>query len=93
MENQIFTLNITVKPSGEIKILKFPGKHTILGVKTDVYTVTDIQVRHQKWTGWPNGISNSMALADTGIDLEHNFILESTRDLRNQEAGPVNHNR
>uniref|UniRef100_A0A336LNU8 CSON009168 protein n=1 Tax=Culicoides sonorensis TaxID=179676 RepID=A0A336LNU8_CULSO len=89
-EEQVFTLNITLKTTGELKQLKFYGNQTILAVKTDVYTVTDIQVRHQKWTGWPNGINNSMILADTGIGLEHNFTLESTRDTKN-ESGSSNH--
>lgn len=88
-ENQIYTLNITIKSSGELKQLKFHGNQTILAVKTDVYTVTDIQVRHQKWIGWPNGVSNSMSLADTGIGFEHNFNLESTRDSKN-ESGSLN---
>lgn len=83
-ENLTFTLQITLKPSGEEKVLKFPGRHTIIGVKTDVYTVTDIQVRHQKWTGWPNGATNSTTLADSGIELEHNFTLESSQDNKKE---------
>ncbi|XP_063697658.1 FAS-associated factor 1 isoform X2 [Culicoides brevitarsis] len=89
-ENQIYTLNITIKATGELKQLKFHGNQTILAVKTDVYTVTDIQVRHQKWIGWPNGVSNSMILADTGIGIEHNFTLESTRDVRNESGSSHN---
>lgn len=46
-------------------------------------------MRHQKWIGWPNGVSNSMTLADTGIGFEHNFTLESTRDSKN-ECGTAN---
>lgn len=86
-ENQTFTLTITLKPSGETKVLKFPGRHTVIGVKTDVYTVTDIQVRHQRWTGWPQGVQNSTTLAESGIGLEHNFTLESSKENRNNAEG------
>lgn len=85
-DNQTFTLKITLKPSGEEKVLKFPGRHTIIGVKTDVYTVTDIQVRHQKWTGWPSGVTNSTTLADSGIEIEHKFTLESTQDNKKEQS-------
>lgn len=32
-------------------------------VKTNVYYVTDIPVRHQEWTGWPHGCDNDTTLA------------------------------
>lgn len=87
MENQTFTLRITLKPSGDLKVLKFPGSHTVIAVKTDIYTVTDIPVRHQRWTGWPATVQNAMILADTGIALEHNFTLESAKEGRNNDSG------
>lgn len=83
-DNQTFTLKITMKATGEEKVLKFPGRHTIIGVQTDLYTVTDIPVRHQKWTGWPTGVQNSMTLAESGIELEHNFTLERAVDSRKE---------
>lgn len=89
-ENQMYTLNITVKSTNETKQLKFAGNKTLLAIKTDVYAVTDIQVRHQKWIGWPNGVTNSMTLAETGIGLEHNFILEDTRDTKNESGNSSN---
>lgn len=87
-----YTLSITLKPSGEIKVLKFPGRHTVIGVKTDVYTVTDISVRHQRWTGWPSTITNATTLADSGIALEHNFTLESSKEHRNADTSGANMN-
>ena len=59
---QTFTLNIQ-QPDGKSISLQFPGKQTILDVKTDVYTITDIAVRHQDWTGWPSGAFNMTTLA------------------------------
>lgn len=57
--------------------LNFPGTKTIGDVKTDVYSVTNIAVRHQQWHGWPPGLSENIALAMTGIPFEHNLVLTS----------------
>lgn len=76
--SQTFTLNVlNVKTSSPIQ-LKFPGSHTLLEVKKDVYTVTNIAVRHQKWQGWPPTATDSTTLALSGIPLEHDLVLEST---------------
>ena len=72
-----YTLNIKREPEGVEISLKFPGKQTFLEVKTDVYSITDIPVRHQNWTGWPNSITSDTALADSGINLVHDFTLKS----------------
>lgn len=75
--NDTFTLNIVRHPSGVKIPLKCPGKTTILEVKTNVFSITDIPVRHQEWTGWPSNITNQTTLAQCGIELEHNLILAS----------------
>lgn len=87
-----YTLTITIKPTGETKVLKFPGRHTVIAVKTDLYSVTEIPVRHQKWTGWPLSVQNSMTLAETGIELEHSFILDSAKENRNNDSRSSNMN-
>lgn len=87
-----FTLNILQQPDGKTISLKFPGKQTILDVKTDVYTITDIPVRHQDWTGWPIGSNNLTTLAQSGIELHHNLVLRSTADKGKNNSRPNRNN-
>lgn len=47
--------------------LKYPGTRNILSVKTDVFSFTDIPVRHQIWTGWPPNVNDDTMLAISGI--------------------------
>lgn len=62
-----YTLKITDETTTKKYNLKYPGTRTILGVKTDVYTLTDIPMRHQIWTGWPAGVDDHTMLALSGI--------------------------
>ncbi|XP_005179507.1 FAS-associated factor 1 isoform X2 [Musca domestica] len=79
-----FVLTIVQQPSGVRHELSFSGRTTVQEVKTNVYYVTDIPVRHQEWTGWPHGCDNDTTLAQSGIQLSHNFILHNAADkLRN----------
>lgn len=55
--------------------LNFPASKSILEIKTDIYAVTKIPVRHQVWIGWPEGWSNSMKLGETGFNAVHNLQL------------------
>lgn len=71
-----YTLHINVQPEGNLLELKFPGHQSILSIKTDVYTITDIPVRHQVWFGWPNNVSNNTTLAESGVEREHNLVLK-----------------
>lgn len=77
---QNYTLHINVQPKGDILQLKFPGHQNILSIKTDVYTITDIPVRHQVWSGWPNNVTNSTTLAESGVEREHNLVLKRADD-------------
>ncbi|KAF4525991.1 hypothetical protein B566_EDAN000783, partial [Ephemera danica] len=74
---QNFTLNIKDETHQRNYNLKFPGTHSVLKVKQDLFEVTDIPVRHQKWTGWPPAAKDdSVTLAFSGINYpEHNFSL------------------
>ncbi|XP_023307578.2 FAS-associated factor 1 [Lucilia cuprina] len=79
-----FVLTIVQQPSGVRHELNFSGRTTIEDVKTKVYYVTEIAVRHQEWTGWPHGCDNETTLAQSGIQLNHNFILHNAADkMRN----------
>lgn len=73
-----FTLNILNEKTGSPLRLNFPGTQTVLDIKNDVYTITNIAVRHQHWIGWPSLITDNTTLAMTGIPLEHDLILQST---------------
>ncbi|GBP57236.1 FAS-associated factor 1 [Eumeta japonica] len=50
--------------------LKYPGTKTVQEVKRDIYSLTDIPVRHQVWTGWPNitGLDGTV-LAMVGLNM------------------------
>lgn len=65
--------------------LKFPGNETILKVKSDLHTITDIAVRHQQWIGWPILIGNNIKLGESGIDQEHNLELSSSKIDTNKD--------
>lgn len=82
--SRMFTLNIYNEKSGASLRLNFPGTQTILDIKNDVFSVTNIAVRHQQWIGWPSTVTDNTALAMTGIPIEHDLILRST------EEPPVN---
>lgn len=79
-QKQMFTLHINVQPEGEMHLLKFPGHQNILSIKTDVYTITNIPVRHQVWSGWPNNVTNTTTLAESGVEKEHNLVLRRSDD-------------
>lgn len=82
-----YTLHINVQPEGNFLELKFPGNQNILSIKTDVYTITDIPVRHQVWFGWPNNVTNITTLAESGVEREHNLVLK-----RAEEAAKITNN-
>ncbi|XP_055610523.1 FAS-associated factor 1 isoform X2 [Uranotaenia lowii] len=90
-QRQNFTLHINVQSGeGNMLMLSFPGSQTILSVKTDVYTITDIPVRHQVWSGWPTNVTNSTTLAESGIEQQHNLVLKRADDTKitnNNTAG------
>lgn len=84
---QTYTLNIRDEASNKTYKLKFLGSKTILEVKTDVYTLTDIPVRHQVWKGWPpNVVNDKTTLASSGINYpSHDFVLERAASTANNE--------
>ncbi|XP_064606655.1 FAS-associated factor 1-like [Liolophura sinensis] len=91
-----YTLNITVRePSISIPrqfSLQFPGSKTIKEVKSDVYHLTDVAVRHQAWTGWPEDAKDdSLTLAASGISypahsLEVDKVSTSCSDTRKAQS-------
>lgn len=73
-----YALNIMREPEGIELSLNFPGTQRLIDIKTDVYTITDIPVRHQDWTGWPATMTNDTTLAASGINSVHKLHLRST---------------
>lgn len=57
--------------------LKFAGSKTVSEVKQDIYAVTNIPVRHQRWMGWPDQASDeNMTLAAINLNFPvHNLQL------------------
>lgn len=47
--------------------LNFPGSHTVMQVKRDVATVTDIPVFRQQWKGWPDHCNDELSLIQIGL--------------------------
>ncbi|EDW48065.1 GM20096 [Drosophila sechellia] len=67
--------------------LSLPGRMTVQEVKMNVFDIKSIPVRHQEWTGWPNGCDNDTTLAQSGIGLSHRFAVRST-----ERVAPTNSN-
>lgn len=77
-QSDTFTLLIRRMPEDIELTLNFPGHQKLIQIKSDVFTISDIPVRHQDWTGWPSQMTNDTTLAQSGIGLVHNLTLRST---------------
>ncbi|XP_059488258.1 FAS-associated factor 1 [Neocloeon triangulifer] len=86
-----FTLNIKNEANQKTYNLKFPGSRTIAEVKHDIFELTDIPVRHQKWAGWPPSVSDQVTLACSGINYpEQNLTLSRQASAKeNKKKQPV----
>lgn len=73
-----FKLTIVEQPSNVRHELNFLGRTSIQEVKTNVFYVTDIPVRHQIWTGWPMGSVNDITLAVSASITHHHLELAET---------------
>ncbi|XP_026478148.1 FAS-associated factor 1 [Ctenocephalides felis] len=78
---QIYGLEIRNLDSDVCYNLNFPGTKTILEIKNDMYTLTDIPARHQCWTGWPKMSDlDSMMLCMIGLDSPtHKLTVKKTQ--------------
>ncbi|XP_024936165.1 FAS-associated factor 1 isoform X2 [Cephus cinctus] len=81
---QNYTLNVRDEIHNKTYKLKFPGTHTILEVKSDVYSLIDVPVRNQQWKGWPSSLKDDkVTLALSGISYpEHDLTVgkRATKD-------------
>jgi len=67
--------------------LNFPGSHTVMQVKRDVATVTDIAVFRQSWTGWPGDCNDQLSLIQIGLQTDSTLRVTSAR-RHDEEPGP-----
>ncbi|XP_063626853.1 FAS-associated factor 1 [Cydia splendana] len=65
-----YVLHVTHEDVSKDYTLKYPGTKTVREVKNDIFSLTDIPVRHQVWTGWPvvTGLDDTV-LAMVGLDM------------------------
>ncbi|KAI8036289.1 FAS-associated factor 1 isoform X1 [Drosophila gunungcola] len=75
--DKTFTIHIQFESDSPLT-LSFPGRTKMQELKMNVYDIKSIPVRHQEWTGWPNGCDNETTLAQSGIELSHRFAVRST---------------
>ncbi|KAH8347984.1 hypothetical protein KR084_002913, partial [Drosophila pseudotakahashii] len=75
--DKTFTIHIQFESDSPLT-LSFPGRTTMQDLKMNVCDIKSIPVRHQEWTGWPNGCDNETTLAQSGIELSHRFAVRST---------------
>jgi len=70
--------------------LTFPGSHTVVQVKRDVATVTDIPVFRQSWTGWPENTNDELSLIQIGLENDTTLRVNLVRrhDREEPQAGP-----
>jgi len=68
--------------------LNFPGSHTVLQVKRDVSTVTDIPVFRQSWTGWPDHTNDDLSLIQIGLATDITLRVTLVRKHDGEEPGP-----
>ena len=73
-----YQLNIHLTNENRTLCLNFPSTKTVLDIKTDLYAVTRIPVRHQVWIGWPLQATNSKKLSETGISSTQRLELTSS---------------
>uniref|UniRef100_A0A182IMQ1 Uncharacterized protein n=1 Tax=Anopheles atroparvus TaxID=41427 RepID=A0A182IMQ1_ANOAO len=83
--NQLtYTLHIHIEPENKLLKLNFPAQQDILSIKNSVYTVTDIPVRHQVWSGWPSNVNDNLTIIP--IDSESSGEeFEDASDFNNDD--------
>ncbi len=83
-----YKLNIRWVNENQVIPLNFLGTKTILEVKIDLHAITNIPVRHQKWTGWPAHTNDTTRLSEAGIGFNHNLELK-----RDETENKISNNR
>jgi len=72
-----FKLNIKdLSNGGKMYKLNFRPTQTVLNVKLDLSTLTEVSVSRQIWTGWPDDVADELTLAQIGIPREHHLTID-----------------
>lgn len=89
--NRNYNLKITCRDGSKYHQfnLNFPGTKTVDEVKRDVYNVSDIPVRHQIWTGWPETTEDSKAIGCIGLSFPSHMLELSKSNLSNNNRRTV----
>lgn len=70
-----YTLRIKDDTHNKVHSLNFVGTKSILDIKSAVYSITNIPVRHQVWSGWPESLKeDSTLLGYSGIDSPVHYL-------------------
>lgn len=77
-----YTLNIKNETNNSNHSISYPGTKAISEIKTDVYTFTNIPVRHQVWSGWPESLKDdSTLLGCSGVNHPvHSLSVKSSEN-------------
>ncbi|XP_060601167.1 FAS-associated factor 1-like [Ruditapes philippinarum] len=81
--NRSYNLKITCKEGSRYNQfnLNFPGTKTVEEVKRDIFNVSDIPVRHQIWTGWPETTEDSKTIGCIGLSYPSHMLELSRSNL------------
>ncbi|KAL1513565.1 hypothetical protein ABEB36_002962 [Hypothenemus hampei] len=80
------TYTLHIKFENKTYDLKYQGTKPILQVKSDIYSLTNIPVRHQIWSGWPPNIDDNTILAISGISFpEHELTIRKNPQIKERE--------
>uniref|UniRef100_A0A1B6DVE3 UBX domain-containing protein n=1 Tax=Clastoptera arizonana TaxID=38151 RepID=A0A1B6DVE3_9HEMI len=81
---RMFTLKVFDQTRSKEYNLNCYGTKTIGEVKADVYSLTDIPVRHQVWTGWPTSVKDDCTLAMAGLTYPTHSLSVKKLDKRKE---------
>jgi len=70
--------------------LNFPGSHSVMQLKRDVATVTDIPVFRQEWEGWPDNCNDDLSLIQIGLPNETTLTVSMVRKHDKKSATASN---
>ncbi|CAH2042119.1 unnamed protein product, partial [Iphiclides podalirius] len=81
------TYTLLVKHDDKEYLLKFPGTKTVREVKNDIYSLTDIPMRYQVWTGWPSVVGlDDTVLAMVGLNQpQHELTVKRSTANKQKE--------
>nr|CAD7399187.1 unnamed protein product [Timema cristinae] len=84
--SRTYVLQVVDEMTDKTHTLNYPGSKTVLDVKRDAHTFTDIPVRHQAWNGWPHAAlrdeRTTLACAGICYPLHTLAVRRAARDKR-----------